>query len=139
MLFGIAAPSCGASGVLLDDVDGISCYKGNPNLPTYSHGSNGFSVTEVNSAVLISESEKTAVVDFYGFSVLFSRSWNKPIDPPEEYGFGTKRLIYRKDTKTSEVVLKGGYMYKMIAFEIKVGQELYEAACMAKEKMNNHI
>lgn len=137
VLFIAASPSCDARGALTQNIDGVVYYKGDTNLPTYSHGSGGFSVMELNSAVLISESKKTAVVDFYGFSVLFSRGWNDPIDPPEEYGFNTRRLIYHKDTGKSEVVLSSRYNYTMIEGEVKAGKLMYEHAVAAKNQESN--
>ena len=134
LLFVSASPSCEAREALTQKIEGVVYYKGDTNLPTYSHGSGGFSVMELDSAVLVNESKKTAVVDFYGFAILFNRGWNDPVDPPEEYGFNTHRLIYHKDTGKSEVVLDGRYTYKMIEGETKAGKLLYEHAAAAKSQ-----
>ncbi|WP_294160467.1 hypothetical protein [uncultured Selenomonas sp.] len=132
VLFGITAPTCDAA-YPMQTIDGIAYYNGDTNLPTYAYGSGGCSVAELNSAVLVNESKKTAVVDFYGFLVVFSRGWNDPVDPAEESNFATRRLIYHKDTGKAEVIMGGKYTYKMISNEVRVGRMLYDAAMAAKD------
>lgn len=110
-------------------VDGVAYYKGDLNLPVFSPGTGGFSVAEVNSSVLVNDSEKTAVVDFYGFMVEYRRGWNEPVDPPREFSFAVRRLVYHKDSQKAEIVNDGFYMSQP---DVKMARLLYNAAKEAK-------
>lgn len=130
MLFGGTVTPCEALHHI-EDVDGVACYNGDANLPFYSMGSGGGCVAERNSAVLVNESQQTAVVDFYGFIVEFQRGANHPIEPPEESGFRTHRFVYHKDTNEFAVI-EGSGQWKVDEFGAKALRLVYESAKSAE-------
>lgn len=120
------APSCEAIHHM-ENVNGVLYYNGDSNLPIYSAGSGGFCVAERNSAVLVSESEKTAVVDFYGFNVTYQYGVNHPVEPPEESGFRTRRFVYHKD-KNEVALIEGAYQCKLPPYALDALKLVYESA-----------
>ena len=132
MIFGGTASPCEAVRHI-EAVDGVACYNGDANLPFYSMGSGGGCVAERNSAVLVNESSKTAVVDFYGFIVEFQRGANHPIEPPEESGFRTHRFVYHKD-KNEFALVEGSGQWKVDPYGAKALRLVYESAKSARSE-----